>query len=317
MLALANSLALDWDIKDERSSASMQGDISVRSKWIFSMRSVILLLLFFGLNFRAWAFEINFSTTVPTQGDTLAIEVKVVNKESKYRCWFNAREYPIYPIERGPLRTLIGLPYDFVPGKYAVLILEKVKGEKARKKYGFLTVNRKLFSVSYVTFTPEKRKLIGSPLNKRERDLISTALKIEKKEQNWEGRFILPVRGKIVGRYGVKRMAGGEFLWSHKGVDLKVPEGTPVRAANSGEVILAEERFYLHGKTVIIDHGQAVITIYLHLKSMDVRKGDKVTKGQIIGRVGETGLATAPHLHWGLYVHSVPVDPLPWVEREY
>lgn len=284
---------------------------------IFSMKSVILLLLLFVLNFPAWAFEIRLSTTVPTQGDTLAVEVEGVNRGSKYSCWFNAREYPVYATERGSLRTLIGLPYNFVARRYVVLIVEKGKGGEQRRKYELLTVNRKVFPVSYITFTPEKRKLIGSPLNKRERNLISTALKIEKKKQNWEGKFILPVEGKIVGKYGVKRRVGRESLWSHKGVDLMVPEGTPIWAANSGEVILAEEGFYLHGKTVMIDHGQGITTIYLHLKSIDVRKGDKVTKGQIIGKVGKTGLATGPHLHWGLYVHGVPVDPLPWVKREY
>jgi murein DD-endopeptidase MepM/ murein hydrolase activator NlpD len=290
---------------------------SVRSKLIFAMKSLVLLLLLFALNFRAWAFEIHLSTTVPTQGDTLAVEVKGVERENKYSCWFNAREYSLYPIEGGSLRALIGLPYNFVPGRYAVLIAEMGKGREKRKKYELLTVRRKVFPVSYVNLTPEKRRLIGSPLNKRERDLISTALKIEKKKQNWEGKFILPVKGKIVGKYGVKRIAGKEFLWSHKGVDLKVPQGTPVQTANSGEVILAEERFYLHGKTVTIDHGQGITTIYLHLKSINVKKGDRVSKGQIIGSVGETGLATGPHLHWGLYVHGVPVDPLPWVRREY
>lgn len=286
---------------------------------IFAMKSLIIVFLLLILNFRVWAFEIRLSTTIPTQGDTLAVEVKGIERGNKYSCWFNAREYPVYPIEGDSLRALIGLPYNFVPGRYAVLIAEKGKGrkKKKKKKYELLTVNRKVFPVSYITFTAEKRKLIASPLNKRERDLISTALKIEKKQQHWEGKFILPVQGKIVGEYGVKRIAGKEFLWSHKGVDLKVPQGTPVQAANSGEVILAEEGFYLHGKTVTIDHGQGITTIYLHLKSINVRKGDKVTKGQIIGRVGETGLATGPHLHWGLYVHGVPVDPLPWVEREY
>ncbi len=286
---------------------------------IFAMKSLIIVFLLLILNFRVWAFEIRLSTTIPTQGDTLAVEVKGIERGNKYSCWFNAREYPVYPIEGGSLRALIGLPYNFVPGRYAVLIAEKGKGrkKKKKKKYELLTVNRKVFPVSYITFTAEKRKLIASPLNKRERDLISTALKIEKKKQHWEGKFILPVQGKIVGEYGVKRIAGKEFLWSHKGVDLKVPQGTPIQAANSGKVILAEEGFYLHGKTVTIDHGQGITTIYLHLKSINVRKGDKVTKGQIIGRVGETGLATGPHLHWGLYVHGVPVDPLPWVEREY
>jgi murein DD-endopeptidase MepM/ murein hydrolase activator NlpD len=301
----------------ERSSASRQGGTSVRSNIDFAMKRLILILLIFVFNLRAWCFEIRLSTTVPTQGDTLAVEIKGVERGSKCSCWFNAREYPVHSTDRGSLRTLIGLPYNFVPGRYAVLILEKAGGKKIMREYELLTVNRKVFPVSYVKFSPEKMKFIGSPLNERERDLITSALKIEKKKQNWQGEFILPVEGMIVGEYGVKRMVGRQFLGSHKGVDLKVPEDTPVRAANSGEVILAEEGFYLHGKTVMIDHGQGVTTIYLHLKSVNVTKLDKVTKGQIIGRVGETGLATGPHLHWGLYIHGVPVDPLPWVEREY
>jgi murein DD-endopeptidase MepM/ murein hydrolase activator NlpD len=290
---------------------------SAKSKWVFSVKSVILLLLIFVFNFRAWSFEIHLSTTVPTQGDTLAVEIRAVEKGREYSCWFNAKEYPVYATEKGSFRALIGLPYDFAVGRYAVLILEKESGKKVRRKYEFLTVNRKVFPLSYVNFTPEKRELIGSPLNEREKILISTALKTEKEKQNWEKEFILPVEGKIIEKYGVKRMMGKEFLWSHKGVDLKVPEGTPVRAGNSGEVILAKEDFYVHGKTVVIDHGQGITTIYLHLKSIDVKEGDKVTKGQIIGRVGETGLATGPHLHWGLYVHGVPVDPLLWLEKEY
>lgn len=280
----------------------------------FSVKSVIPLLLLFVFNFRAAAFEIRLSTTVPAQGDTLAVEVKGVEIGNEYSCWFNAREHKLYPIKGGFLRALIGLAYNFVPGRYAVLIVEK---GKKRKKYRLLTVNRKVFPLSYVNFTPEKRRLISSPLNRRENDLISNALKIEKEKQHWEGKFILPVEGKIVGKYGVKRMVGKDFLWSHKGVDLKVPQGTPVQAANSGEVILAEEGFYIHGNTVTIDHGQGITTIYLHLESINVKKGDEVTKGQVIGSVGDTGLATGPHLHWGLYVHGVPVDPLSWVKREY
>jgi len=286
-------------------------------KVISPMKLVFVILLIFTVNFRTWSFEISLSTPTPVPGDTLAIDVKEVKPGMKYSCWFNASKYPVYPTERDSFRTLIGITYDFVPGKYAILILEKEKGKKAKKKYRLISIGRKEFALSYVTFSSEERKLIGSPLNERERDLISIALKAESENQNWKGKFVLPVEAKIVGEYGVRRMAGGEFLWNHRGVDLKVPEGTAVRAPNDGEVILAEEKFYLHGKTIIIDHGQGVITIYLHLRSINVRKGDKVTKGQIIGRVGETGLATAPHLHWGVYVHGVPVNPVPWVEREY
>jgi len=281
------------------------------------MKIISLLLFLLFLDFEAWPFEIILSTNLLTQGDTLAIEVTEVREGSRYSCWFNADKHPLYPTKKGSLRALIGLSYDFVPGRYAVLIVEKEKGKKPKKKYKLLAVQRKYFPTSYVNFTQEKRELMASPLNERERKLISTELKVDNEEQSWDGKFILPVEGKTVGKYGVKRMAGSKFLWNHKGVDLKATEGTPIKAANGGEVMLTEEGFYIHGKTVMINHGQGVITIYLHLNSISVQKGDRVTKGDVIGEVGETGLTTSSHLHWGLYVHGVPVDPFPWVEREY
>ena len=75
--------------------------------------------------------------------------------------------------------------------------------------------------------------------------------------------------------------------------------------------------FRMHGRTVIIDHGQGVMSLYLHMKSFAVHPGQRVQKGETIGRVGSTGLSTAPHVHWGIYVHGVPVDPQSWMENEF
>ena len=88
----------------------------------------------------------------------------------------------------------------------------------------------------------------------------------------------------------------------------------PVRAAAGGRVVLAKE-LVIHGKTIVLDHGQGVISLYIHLSRMDVEKGDRVSKGEEIGAVGQTGLATGPNLHWAVYIHGTPVDPVPWTER--
>ncbi len=102
----------------------------------------------------------------------------------------------------------------------------------------------------------------------------------------------------------------------HKGVDLLAPKGTPLLAANSGTVVLASN-FKAHGKTVLVNHGQGVMTIYLHMDSIAVQPRQKVRKGQAMGKVGSTGLSTAPHVHYQVFVHGVPVDPAQWVHSEF
>lgn len=87
-----------------------------------------------------------------------------------------------------------------------------------------------------------------------------------------------------------------------------------MKATNRGRVLLARDDFNLHGKTVLLDHGQGVMSIYLHLSLINVDEGMEVEKGDVIGLVGSTGLATGPHLHFGIYVHGVPVNPIPWIE---
>ncbi|MGH2349374.1 MAG: M23 family metallopeptidase [bacterium] len=103
----------------------------------------------------------------------------------------------------------------------------------------------------------------------------------------------------------------GQIRGFHRGVDLAAAAGTPVAAANDGIVRLAET-LPLSGKAVLLDHGMGIVTSYLHQSAILVRPGQRVRRGEIIGRVGSTGLSTGPHLHWGLRINGVHVDPMPW-----
>ena len=101
----------------------------------------------------------------------------------------------------------------------------------------------------------------------------------------------------------------------HRGVDYATGTGTPVIAPAAGRISLVgneSEGFRVHGNTVGIDHGQGVLSIFLHLSRIDVQEGDIVQAGQTVGAVGSTGSSTGPHLHWGLYVHGQAIDPVPW-----
>ncbi len=121
--------------------------------------------------------------------------------------------------------------------------------------------------------------------------------------------FIWPVDGRISGRFGRQRSYNGKPGAPHSGTDIAAPQGTPVKAPAAGVVVLAEPDFYLTGGTVLIDHGHGVGSNFLHLSKLDVGVGQRLEQGEVIGRVGATGRATGPHLHWGLTWFQVRLDP--------
>ncbi len=122
--------------------------------------------------------------------------------------------------------------------------------------------------------------------------------------------FIWPVQGRISGRFGNQRIYNGIPKAPHSGMDIAVPQGTPVKAPAGGIVTFADPDLYLTGGTVLIDHGHGVSSNFLHMSRIDVKVGERIEQGQIIGAVGKTGRATGPHLHWGLNWFNVRLDPL-------
>lgn len=129
-------------------------------------------------------------------------------------------------------------------------------------------------------------------------------------ERLWSGAFRFPLAGpRRGGNFGTRRVLNGEARAPHSGLDIPAPTGTPVYAAQNGRVAVAEP-LYLSGNTVVIDHGLGVYTCYFHLSAIEVKQGEDVSAGELIGRVGATGRVTGPHLHWGLIVNDAKVNPL-------
>lgn len=126
--------------------------------------------------------------------------------------------------------------------------------------------------------------------------------------------FKLPVQGPTSGVYGSRRTYNGQERSWHKGHDLAAKTGTPVYAPADGIVRLARDTF-MSGNLIMLDHGGAITTVYAHLDSMNVKVGDTVTVGQLIGKVGTTGRSSGPHLHWGAYWQNVAIDPILWVVK--
>jgi murein DD-endopeptidase MepM/ murein hydrolase activator NlpD len=125
----------------------------------------------------------------------------------------------------------------------------------------------------------------------------------------WQGNFVQPVTGKVTSPFGAKRLLNDKPGSPHTGVDLDASAGAPVKAANAGQVVVADELFF-SGNTVVIDHGLGLYTIYAHGSKLVIKEGQSVKKGQVIARVGSTGRTTGAHLHWGCRLHGARVNAL-------
>jgi murein DD-endopeptidase MepM/ murein hydrolase activator NlpD len=141
-----------------------------------------------------------------------------------------------------------------------------------------------------------------------DKKIKESAFKTLTPEREWEGSFALPVEAEVSDSFGVERVFNGSVQSTHQGTDFRVGTGTSVAAVNRGKVILAQPLFF-EGNCIVIDHGQGLLTLYLHLSKFLVHPGDEVTKGQPIGRSGGTGRATGPHLHLAVRWQGVYLNP--------
>lgn len=120
--------------------------------------------------------------------------------------------------------------------------------------------------------------------------------------------FDKPVPGRLSSPFGLRRFFNGQERNPHSGLDFASPQGTPIKAPAAGSVILVGNYFF-NGKTVFVDHGQGLISMFCHLSAIDVNVGDELARGAVLGRVGSTGRATGPHLHWNVSLNDARVDP--------
>ncbi|GMV61554.1 MAG: hypothetical protein AMXMBFR74_07230 [Parvibaculum sp.] len=175
-----------------------------------------------------------------------------------------------------------------------------------------LAVAQREWQIQRVEGVPQK--YVSPPPEAMEAIARATKLKDEARKTRAGGSwfaqdFIWPATGPISGVFGSQRYYNGEPRRPHYGVDVAAPTGTPIRAPAGGVVTLADTDMYFEGGLVFLDHGQGVTTLTMHMSRVDVKTGDRVEQGDIIGAVGGTGRATGPHLHWGIYWRGAWLDP--------
>ncbi len=262
---------------------------------------IAVFLLFFTRSSFAFDFEVILDESPIEQGKTFAVYVEPGDKLSGVTGTFLGREIPFYQVG-DKYRGLFGVPAD-APAGITYLSVRAVdkKGAILDEEVAVNVIKGK-FRKDVFSVPKAKAKLMAPEIIQDDWQKIAALVVQENEDQYWSGKFQLPASGRISMPFG-----------QHKGVDISAKIGTPVGASNAGRVVLAE-KLLSHGNTVVIDHGQGIFSIYLHLDRIQVAVGQQVEKGQLIGTVGNTGISTGPHLHFGLSVHDVRVDPLQWIE---
>jgi murein DD-endopeptidase MepM/ murein hydrolase activator NlpD len=202
--------------------------------------------------------------------------------------------------------AVVGLPLDITPGPHQL----RVRIGDITNTRDFV-VNSKDYPEQHITLK-DRGKVELSPTN--EARAVREIATIRKLKLHWRTvrhtdlAFIMPVKGRLSSGFGLRRFFNGKPRAPHVGLDVAVPRGTPVKASGRGKV-LAVGNYFFNGKTIFIDHGDGLITMYCHLDRIGVKDGEKVNRGQRIGRSGMTGRATGPHLHWSVILNGAMVDP--------
>ena len=220
------------------------------------------------------------------------------------------RETPAYRLHDATWQALVGIDLDQKPGRYVLAAEARAGGEHLH--------GEKAIDVAPRTFPTRTLRVDPDFVNppealmariENEAAFIQSVTDRSSAERLWSSPFLRPVPDPANSRFGTRSVFNGEMRRPHGGADFLSASGTPVHAPNAGRVAAARELFFT-GNTVIIDHGLGVVSLLAHLSSMDVREGDQVSVGQVLGRVGATGRVTGPHLHWGVTVMGARVDPL-------
>ncbi len=210
----------------------------------------------------------------------------------------------------GSFGLLLGIDMETPPGSYEVKIEGTDKSGAIPAKSLTLKVAGADFGKQELSLPRDMVDLDPKTLDRVNREAIrlDKIFRKSRDERMWSGPFVPPLNGELSTPFGVRRIINGQAKSAHTGVDLGAGEGTPILACNRGVVVLCDELFFT-GKSIILDHGGGIYSMYFHLSQAAVSEGEVVEKAAMIGNVGSTGRSTGPHLHWGVRMNDGRVDP--------
>jgi len=240
------------------------------------------------------------------------IAVVSLDNQSRPEVYYNSKRVMVVGAP-GDWNAVVGIPLSAGPGRHQL----KVR-DSSRESQQYFTVYDKQYPTQRLTITNE-RQVNPTPLDMERINREST--QIQQAKAVWTERpdllpeLKLPVTGIYSSPFGLRRYFNDQPRNPHSGLDIAADEGTPIMAAAAGTVVSTGE-FFFNGNTVFVDHGQGLITMYCHMHGIDVAPGQLIHAGEVIGTVGQTGRVTGPHLHWGVILNQVMVDPEWFLPRE-
>lgn len=261
-------------------------------------------------------------TTWARPGGVLLVRFRSSRRLGTLHAIFEGRKAPAYWSRGAGLHALVPIPATTPPGEGLLGIEVSARRGVQRLRMTFPIAPR-AFAPREQTIPPEKRSLLDGGEALRDGRLLMQAVRTLTGKALWDGPFEPPVVVPPADSFGVpvtyiggdaveSRMDGGlgEF---HRGLDYPLAPGGPVRAPAAGKVVMAAT-LRLSGSTVVIDHGRGIVSALCHLGRLDVIETQFVERRTLLGVSGDSGIATFPQVHWGVYLHGIPVDPLVIVE---
>lgn len=254
------------------------------------------------------AFETEVLPAEIEPGDAFVIQVTGTEPSVNIVAELNGKSFPFSPCEEGCYRAVIGSDIEMKPGVYRVRVRA---GEMIQ--YSHILLKPASFPEIHLTLPEEKVLLNPEDLKRAEKEAEKLRQIWEKStDKIWQGSFILPLDNDFSTAFGVKRIMNRKNISVHRGMDIKGRDGEKVKASNRGSVVLAEDLFF-GGNTIVLDHGLGIYTVYMHLSGFNVKPGAYVSKGDIIGFVGSSGRSSGPHLHFGVKIFDLNINPASFV----
>lgn len=264
-------------------------------------------------------FKISLSDSIIKQGQTVTVFVDSAYQLKQIELTALGQKLPMYHIWRDGyphlFRTFVGIPAGTRPGRYKIVAKGVDLEGQTLSIHAMLNVKDARFAIQRINLSKKKTQLLNMKQLQKEGRILAAHFEKKDRRVYFASPFRRPTRGRISSAFGLRRKYNGNDISSyHKGVDIANKTGTPIYAANGGKVSISAT-WKSHGKTILINHGHGIVTVYIHMDRLHVKAGEWVKRGQLIGRIGSTGIATGPHLHFGISVNDIRIDPDQWIRN--